>query len=200
MALLSRQSTGAILQRVKVLAKIYFSLVKMKQRKTKSHPSSFELIIFHLKLMSFLKWGQVILFEQSDTSAWMERILKLHFFEIKQKLDSVFPPNVAVHHLLLTEELPENITILTHHIPNVALYFICLQGSTCIFEYVFRTLEGKVRTSEKVSDTYCDAQSIHKGKATLLSSVLSRIALPRGGLDHMSHECGNHQRLIACKQ
>ena len=101
-------------------AKIYFSLVKMKRRKTKSHPSSFELIIFHLKLTSFLQWGQVILFEQSDTSAWMERrILKLHFSEMKKKLDSVFPSNVAVHHLLLTEELPENITIFTHYIPNV---------------------------------------------------------------------------------
>lgn len=65
---------------------------------------------------------------------------------------------------------------------------------------MFKALGGKVRTSEKVSVTWCDAQSIHTGKATLLSSVLSRIARQSGGLDHMSHKCGNYQRLIACKQ
>lgn len=37
-----------------------------------------------------------------------------------------------------------------------------------------------------------------KGHPALFCFV--KYLMPRGGLDHMRHECGNHQRLIACKQ
>lgn len=90
--------------------KIYFSLVKMKRRKTKSHPSSFELIIFHLKLTSFLQWGQVILFEQSDTSAWMERrILKLHFSEILKIIRLSFPSKCSCPSSTLDRRTPREL-------------------------------------------------------------------------------------------
>lgn len=116
-AFLSRESTELSYKESEFLprhlsAKIHFSLVNRKRKKMKSHPSFSEPIIFHLKLMGFLQGGQVILFKQSETSAWMEwRIVKLLFSwdlkKKKKKLDSVFPKSVAVHHSPLTEELTE---------------------------------------------------------------------------------------------
>lgn len=47
-------------------AKNHFPLVYRKKRKTESHPSFSELIIFHLELMSFAQRGQVALFRSRN--------------------------------------------------------------------------------------------------------------------------------------
>lgn len=125
-------------------AKILFPLVNRKRRKTKSHPSFFWTDYFPFETDE-LPTVRPSYFVQTvkDLSMGGKNTETTFCWDFFFKLNSVFLQNVAVHHSSLTEELSENITIFTHHIPNVTPYFMCLQGTSLYFGIYTQNTCGK---------------------------------------------------------